>query len=124
ARFQFVRTLGSGGMANVDEVVDQAIGKRVAVKRLHVQAKTTQRRRMLELFEHEFYLLSQIAHPHVVEVYDYSVDDRGAYYTMELLEGGDLERLAPLPAMQVCRIGREVCSALSLLHSRRLVYRD
>jgi hypothetical protein len=123
-RFQVVRTLGAGGMATVFEVFDRSTGKRLALKRLHANADEKRRRRVLELFEREFYTLSQIKHPRVVEAYDYGVDDQGAYYTMELLEGDELQGLAPLPVAVVCRIGREVCSALSLLHSRRLVYRD
>ncbi|HET8935887.1 MAG TPA: AAA family ATPase, partial [Polyangiales bacterium] len=72
----------------------------------------------------EFYTLSQLSHPCVVEAYDYGVDERGAYYTMELLQGAELQSLAPLPFKYACRIARELCSVLSLLHSRRLLYRD
>ncbi|HKP61104.1 MAG TPA: protein kinase [Polyangiales bacterium] len=123
-RFQLVRKLGAGGMATVYEVLDRSTGRRLALKRLHGSEDEKRRRRVLELFEREFHTLSQIKHPRVVEAYDYGVDDQGAYYTMELLEGYELQLLAPLPLAAVCRIGREVCSALSLLHSRRLVYRD
>ncbi len=124
ARFEVLRTIGAGGMGSVFEVRDGSSGKRLALKRLHAHVDDKRRRHMLDLFEREFYTLSQIAHPNVVEVYDYGVDDQGAYYTMELLDGGELHQLAPLPAAQVCRIGRELCSALSLLHSRRLLFRD
>jgi hypothetical protein len=116
--------LGSGGMANVYEVLDHSTQKHLALKRLHPTGDALRRRRVLELFEREFYTLSQIRHPCVVEVYDYGVDEHGAYYTMELLRGGELQALAPLPFERACRIGRDICSALSLLHSRRLVYRD
>jgi hypothetical protein len=119
-----MRVLGSGGMASVYEVIDQSTHKRLALKRLHPTTDPLRKRRVLELFEREFYTLSQITHPCVVEVYDYGVDDQGAYYTMELLQGGELQGLAPLPFERVCRIGRDICSALSLLHSRRLLYRD
>ncbi|HKU37301.1 MAG TPA: protein kinase, partial [Polyangiales bacterium] len=123
-RYQIVRKLGAGGMATVYEVLDRSTGRRVAQKRLHASDDEKRRRRVLELFEREFYTLSQIKHPRVVDAYDYGVDDQGAYYTMELLDGDELQSLAPLPAASVCRVGREICSALSLLHSRRLVYRD
>jgi serine/threonine-protein kinase len=111
-------------MATVYEVVDRSTQRHLALKRLHPTPDSKRQRRLLELFEHEFLTLSQIAHPHVVEAYDYGVDQEGAYYTMELLDGGELQGRAPLSAAEVCRIGRDVCSALSLLHSRRLVYRD
>ena len=68
-RFQVIRALGAGGMATVYEVLDQATGKHVALKRLHADDDRKRQRRVLELFEREFYTLSQIAHPRVVEVY-------------------------------------------------------
>ncbi len=123
-RFQVIRKLGAGGMAVVYEVHDRSTGKQLALKRMHVDEDPKRQRRLLELFEREFYTLSQIAHPQVVEAYDYGIDDQGPYYTMELLDGGELQTMAPLPWAKACRIGRDVCSALSLLHSRRLVYRD
>jgi len=44
---------------------------------------------------------------------------------MELLDGGDLQQLAPAAVGGLlARSQRDVASALSLLHSRRLVHRD
>jgi serine/threonine-protein kinase len=123
-RYQLLGTLGGGGMAIVHEVLDRATGRRVAQKRLRPQESEQRMQRTRELFEREFHTLAQLAHPRVVEVYDYGVDERGPYYTMELLDGGDLERLVPGPYRRVCAIARDVCSALSLLHSRRIVHRD
>jgi hypothetical protein len=123
-RYQVIRKLGTGGMATVYEVHDRSTGKQLALKRLHPDADQKRGRRILELFEREFYTLSQIAHPRVVEAYDYGLDEQGPYYTMELLDGSELQNRAPLGYADVCRLGRDVCSALSLLHSRRLVYRD
>jgi tetratricopeptide (TPR) repeat protein len=116
--------IGQGGMATVYEVVDQHSGRRLALKRLHRLEDPRRQRRGLQLFEREFHTLAHLAHPRVVEVYDYGVDELGPYYTMELLDGGDLHRLAPAPWRQACALARDVASALSLLHSRRMVYRD
>src|SRR5262245_43122847 len=123
-RFEVIRKLGAGGMATVYEVHDRSTGRRLALKRLNADSDEKRHRRVLELFEREFYTPSQIPHPRVVEAYDYGIDDQGPYYTMELLDGGELQALAPLPFADACRIACDLCSALSLLHSRRLVYRD
>lgn len=111
-------------MATVYEVVDTATGRQLALKRLHDQGDVAKRQRIIELFEREFHTLSHLAHPHVVEAYDYGVDERGPYYTMELLEGGEISQIVPVPWQRACEIARDICSALSLVHSRRLVYRD
>jgi hypothetical protein len=123
-RYKFLRGLGGGGMAVVYEVFDAVSGRAVALKRLHPLANEGQRRRVRELFEREYQQLSELSHPRIVEVFDYGLDEHGPYYTMELLDGGDLEQLVPASYSRVCAIARDVCSALSLLHSRRLLHRD
>jgi len=42
---------------------------------------------------HEYYTLAELAHPFIIEVYDYGLIDGDPYYTMELLEGEELECL-------------------------------
>jgi serine/threonine-protein kinase len=123
-RYRVIDTLGRGGMAVVYEAVDTVDSRRVALKRLQPNAAASAQQRNLESFEREFHTLKQLAHPQVVEVYDFCADAGGAYYTMELLSGGDLQELAPLPWRTACAIARDMCAALSLLHSRRLVHRD
>lgn len=119
-----VAALGGGGMAQVYAVVDTTTGKKVALKRPTLQGSPEHQRRVQDLFAREFHALCQLAHPRIVEVYDYGVDQNGSYYTMEILDGGDLQQLVPLHYRRVCEIARDVCSALSLLHSRRIVHRD
>lgn len=122
-RYQFEALLGQGGMAVVHRVLDRATGRRIALKRLRV-ASGDNPERAIVLFEREYLTLTQLAHPRVVEAYDYGVDEQGPYYTMELLDDGDLQSLSPLAWRRVCTLARDVCSALALLHSRRMVYRD
>jgi hypothetical protein len=124
ARFAVQRTLGRGGMAVVYEVKDLASGQLLALKRLERDADPKIQRRNAQLFEREYERLSQLAHPRVVQVFDYAVDADGPYYTMELLDGGDLQGVAPVPWRKACVIARDICSALSLLHSRQSVHRD
>ena len=78
----------------------------------------------MELFRQEFRTLAQLAHPHVVQVHDFGSDEQGPYSTMELLAGESLHALSPLPWRQACALLCDVCSALTLLHSRRLLHRD
>jgi serine/threonine-protein kinase len=123
-RYRIERSVGRGGMATVYEVSEATTSRRLALKRLHPQEDARKHRRSVQLFEREYHTLSQLAHPRVVEVFDYGVDGVGPYYTMELLDGGDLQAQAPVPWQRACALARDVCSALSLLHSRRMVYRD
>ncbi|HKP62758.1 MAG TPA: protein kinase [Polyangiales bacterium] len=122
-RYRVVRLLGRGGMASVYEVIDEVTGKHLAVKQLHAHRAAADGH-LARLFEREFHTLTQLAHPRVVAVYDYQNQSEGACYSMELLDGGDLREQQTLPWREVCSLLVDVCSALSLLHSRRFVHRD
>jgi hypothetical protein len=115
--------LARGGMGVVYRVLDTYVEREVAQKRLHVPEEAL-RARFMPLFQNEYDTLAQLAHPRVVEVFEYGVDAEGPYYTMELLGGVDLARTAPLSVAETCRVLRDVASVLALVHARRLVYRD
>jgi hypothetical protein len=115
-------------MAQVFRALDTSTGRRVALKLLQPRAANESLARGRELFQLEFHTLVQLAHPRIVSALDYGETDAEhggqPYYTMELLAGGDLRERSPLPWQQACAIAHDLCSALSLLHSRRMVYRD
>src|SRR5262245_24495988 len=92
-RYVIESTLGSGGAAAVYRATDRVSGTKVALKRLSLGSERI-RDRLLALFEREYHTLAQLAHPTVIRVFDYGVDDTGPYYTMELLEGQDLRKQA------------------------------
>jgi len=124
SRYQIEELLGRGGMACVYRALDVASGQRVALKQLRSSSAAPEQAHAA-LFEREFQTLMQLRHPHVISVYDYGLlDDGSPYYTMELLDGGDLRERAPLPWREACKVTFEVCSSLALLHSRRLLHRD
>src|SRR3954465_14822020 len=108
-------------MGVVHEVLDESSGRRLALKRPQAHTNVEQQRRLHELFAREFHTLSELVHPRIVAVYDYGHDAHGPYYTLELLEGGDLSQLLRADYRRVCALARDVCSALSLLHSRRVL---
>ncbi|HTU59532.1 MAG TPA: serine/threonine-protein kinase, partial [Polyangiales bacterium] len=122
--FDVQELIGSGGMAHVYRAIDRATGRTLALKRLDACESPERRLRTAVLFEREYRVLSQLAHPRVVEVYEYGIDSEGPYYTLELLGGGDLQEIAPVGWREAVAIARDICSALSLLHSRKLVHRD
>jgi hypothetical protein len=122
SRYRLDERLGRGGVATVYRAYDEAASRHVALKLL--LASSFGNAMMASLFEREFYTLSQLAHPRIIEVYDYGLSDSNAYYTMELLDGADFIQLAPLEWKRACALLRDLASSLALLHSRRLLHRD
>jgi serine/threonine-protein kinase len=119
-RFQIEGLLGKGGMGAVYRASIPALDQRIALKRLAAGANA----KHVGLFEREYHTLVSLKHPNVVDVFDYGTDSDGPWYTMELLEGGDLSKVAPLPWADVCRILRQLALALASIHARRMLHRD
>jgi preprotein translocase subunit SecF len=93
-------------MGAVYRVHDQRERRDVALKRIRAP-RSASRDLMTSLLEREYHSLAQLAHPRIVEVYDYGVDLDGAYYTMELLDGQDLRTCGVLPWQQACVVVRD-----------------
>jgi tetratricopeptide (TPR) repeat protein len=123
-RYRVIKALGHGGMARVYHVADEVSGAELALKQLSLPERPDKRAAVAALFEAEYHTLAQLSHPRVIEVYDYGLAEAGPFYTMELLDGGDLSDRSPLPWREACALCYDVCSSLALLHSRRFVHRD
>jgi eukaryotic-like serine/threonine-protein kinase len=119
-RYRVQGTLGKGGTAQLYRVVDTADDRTLALKQL----RSGDRSKLRELFELEYQTLASLDHPRTPRVYEFGTDAHGSFYTMELLEGGDLSGTAPLPWRVVCGYLRDASQALGLLHARRLIHRD
>jgi hypothetical protein len=123
-RYTDLDRIGQGGMGVVFRATDRKLGTTVAIKRLLEGRESSTGSSRVELFHQEYRTLALLAHPHVVRVEDFGVDHGVPFYAMELLEGADMYSLAPLAWREACSLVRDVCSALALLHSRRLLHRD
>jgi tetratricopeptide (TPR) repeat protein len=123
SRFRVEQVVGRGGMAIVYRAHDERGHRTVALKQCSARESMQLARSALRL-EREYHTLVQLAHPHIIEVYDYGVAAGIPYYTMELLSGGDLAPVKCLPWQTTCQLMHDVASALALIHSRGLLHRD
>jgi tetratricopeptide (TPR) repeat protein len=121
-RYQLTRLIARGGMGEVFAAYDLSKERPVALKRL--LSRSSGERGPIAHFMREYYALSALKHPRIIEVYEYGVDHDAPFYTMELLDGQDLRDLSPLPYREACLYLRDVASSLALLHARRLLHRD
>lgn len=121
-RYRIVSQLAAGGMGVVYHAVDEVTERECALKR--IKPEFARDRYGIEAFEREYRVLAGIDHPRIIRVYEYGVDEVGPYYTMELVEGDDLHKRAPIDYREVCLYLRDVAASLALLHARRLLHRD
>lgn len=123
--YALIGRIGGGAMGEVYRARHARSGQLRALKLLAPRASQQQRER----FEHEARLGEQIRHPNAVAALEHGrASDGRPYFTMDLIEGVDLdalvEREGPQPAERVLRIVRQVAAALVDLHDRGLVHRD
>jgi len=124
-RFELLRRLGAGGLAEVYAARDRVSQAEVAVKVLH--GHLADEPQIAERFRRELSVTRALDHPGIVKVYDLHEDEGRPFFTMELLRGetlaARLER-GSLPAEEARRIAREVCAALVVAHRNGVVHRD
>jgi serine/threonine-protein kinase len=124
-RYALVSELGRGGVGVVYCARDERLGRDVAIKLLHPWI--AQEDEAVARFRREALTLAQLAHPHIVRLYDF--DDRGdrAFIVMELVDGERLDASPhdqPLDQETAYRLLRPVASALAYAHERGIVHRD
>lgn len=125
-QFRVVRLIGRGGFAEVFEVVDTDLQRRLAVKVLRADLPWSAA--TITRFKHEARAIARLNHPNTVPIHFVGEGEGLAYYAMPYLEGRTLaERLraeGPLPAEEALRIVEPVLDALQHAHEHGLVHRD
>ncbi len=125
-RYQIVRKLGSGGMANVYLAEDQELGRRVAIKILDDRHASDEQ--FVERFRREAQNAAGLSHPNIVSIYDRGEAEGTYYIAMEYVEGRTLKELIVARGPSPIGIGvdytRQILSALRFAHRNGIVHRD
>src|SRR5262245_11194938 len=116
--------LGRGGMGVVYKARHQKLKRIVALKMLGVPSAGP-----LELsrFIREAEAVAGLQHPHIVQVYDVGELEGRPYFTMELVEGGNLAQKlagAPQAAAHSARMIATLAGAVDFAHRQGIVHRD
>jgi tRNA A-37 threonylcarbamoyl transferase component Bud32/Leucine-rich repeat (LRR) protein len=125
-KYKILCLLGEGGMGAVYKAHHLMLNKDVALKTFRSPNLTDDSWRR---FQREAQAIARLSHINIVQVFDFGVsEDNVPYYTMECLRGESLaerlEKRGPLSLEQTILIFRQVCSGLSLAHSKGIIHRD
>ena len=125
-RYQIIKTIGEGGMANVYLAYDTILDRNVAVKVLRGDLATDEK--FVRRFQREALSASSLSHPNIVEVYDVG-EDNGLYYiVMEYIEGKHLKQLlkkrGSLTVREVVDIMMQITDGMSAAHDSYIIHRD
>src|SRR5437764_14612244 len=117
-RYEIVRRIARGGMAEVFLARDLLLDRPVALKILFPELSTD--KSFVERFRREAQAAANLSHPNIVLIYDWGEEDGTYFIVMEYVEGKPLSQLihgnGPLPAAQAADIGAAVAAALGYAH--------
>ena len=123
-RYQVLRQIGSGGMADVWLAEDTHLQRRVALKILH--RRFAQDREFVERFRREAEAAAGLQHPNIVAVYDRGEFEGAHYIAMRYVEGPTLKQLidSGLTPAQAVPLVRQVLEGARFAHRHGIVHRD
>ncbi len=125
-RYRLIEPLGQGGMGTVWRAEHVELGSKVAVKL--IDAGIAESSDALGRFKREAKAAAALASAHVVQIFDYGVDNGTPYIAMELLDGeslGDrLDRTGTLSPKDTLRVLTHAGFALDRAHEAGIVHRD
>jgi eukaryotic-like serine/threonine-protein kinase len=123
--YEIESMLGRGGMGVVFRARHLRLDRVVALKMVLAGAYAGALER--ERFQREAEAAARLCHPNVVQIHDIGVSDGRPYFTMELVEGGNLaEKLqgAPHAARQAAGLVATLAGAVEAAHQSGIVHRD
>lgn len=125
-RYQIIRSIGEGGMANVYLAYDTILDRNVAVKILRGDLANDEK--FVRRFQREAISASSLSHPNIVEMYDVGEDNGKYFIVMEYLEGQTLKSLikkrGSLTLHEVVDIMLQITSGLMCAHESYIIHRD
>ena len=125
-RYNIIRLIGEGGMANVYLAYDEILERNVAVKVLRGDLADDEK--FVRRFQREAINASSLSHPNIVEMYDVGEDSGNYYIVMEYVEGRTLKNLikrrGALTVHEAIDIMKQLTSAIIQAHSSYIIHRD
>ena len=125
-RYEIIRSIGEGGMANVYLGYDTILDRNVAIKILRGDLSNDEK--FVRRFQREALSASSLAHPNIVEMYDVGEDDNIYYIVMEYVEGKTLKQLlkkrGSLTLSEAIDIMLQITDGMAHAHNSYIIHRD
>lgn len=125
-RYEIIKRLGSGGMADVYLARDTHLGRAVAIKVLYERYANDDE--FVARFRQEAQSAAGLNHPHIVSIYDRGEAEGSYYIAMEYLEGKSLKDVITekgrLTSAAAIDIAEQILQALQFAHEHHVIHRD
>ena len=125
-RYEIVRHLARGGMAEVYLAHDQLLDRRVALKVLFPEFARDPA--FVQRFRREAQSAANLNHPNIVAVFDWGEEDGTYFIVMEYVEGRSVREAiqsdGPLYPNLAADLASDIAGALGYAHRNGVVHRD
>ena len=125
-RYEIVRHLARGGMAEVYLAHDQLLDRRVALKVLFPEFARDPA--FVQRFRREAQAAANLNHPNIVAVFDWGEEDGTYFIVMEYVEGRSVREAiqsdGPLYPNLAADLASDIAGALGFAHRNGVVHRD
>ena len=125
-RYEVIKSIGEGGMANVYLGYDTILDRNVAIKVLRGDLANDEK--FVRRFQREALSASSLAHPNIVEMYDVGEDEGTYYIVMEYVDGKTLKQLlkkrGTLTLSEAIDIMSQLTDGMAHAHDSYIIHRD
>ncbi len=125
-RYEIIKSIGEGGMANVYLAKDIILDRNVAIKILRGDLAGDEK--FVRRFQREALSASSLSHPNIVEMYDVGEDNGTYYIVMEYVSGMTLKQLIKkrgnLSLSEAIDIMLQITDGIKEAHDSYIIHRD
>lgn len=125
ADYKIIDTIGKGGMGCVFLAEQIDLKRTVAIKMIHQGQSASQEE--LKRFKSEAESVASLTHPNIIDIYDIGEESGNYFFSMEYIDGGDLEdhiKKQPLSGKAAAKIVASLADAMDHAHQKGIVHRD
>ena len=125
-RYEILKSIGEGGMANVYLAHDIILDRDVAIKVLRGDLAGDEK--FVRRFQREALSASSLSHPNIVEMYDVGEDNGTYYIVMEYVPGMTLKQLikkrGSLSLSEAIDVMLQITDGIKEAHDSYIIHRD
>jgi ABC-type transport system substrate-binding protein/serine/threonine protein kinase len=122
--YRLVSLLGQGGYAEVYLGQHVRFKQQAAIKVLHAHLSGVE----AEHFQQEAETIATLAHPSIIRVFDFDVQEGIPFLVMDYAPNGSLRQRYPkgklVPLTQIVSCVKQVAAALQYAHDKKFIHRD
>ncbi len=125
-RYEVIKSIGQGGMADVVLALDTVLNRQVAIKLMRGDLQNDPVNVLR--FEREAKAVADLSHPNIVEIYDIGTYNKHPYMVMEYVKGHTLKELlrlrGALDVSETVDIAKQMALAIAAAHAKGIIHRD